>query len=45
MVINNIINNEGIEFEFCWVVNENFVVFVGYINIEVINLIVFVNGN
>lgn len=44
MVINNIINNEGIEFEVCWVVNEQLVLLVVYINIEVINLIVVVSS-
>lgn len=44
VVINNVIKNEGVEFELCWVVNESFVVIVGYSKIEVMNIIVLENG-
>jgi len=45
VVTNNTTNNEGIEFELRWVVNENLVVSAGYTNIEVINLTALENGN
>ena len=44
-VTNNTTNNEGLEFELRWVVNENLVLSAGYSNVEVVNLTALENGN
>lgn len=44
-VTNNTTNNQGLEFELRWVVNENLVLSAGYSNVEVVNLTALENGS
>ncbi|MEM0911372.1 MAG: TonB-dependent receptor plug domain-containing protein [Pseudomonadota bacterium] len=45
IVTNSTTENEGVEFELRWVVNENLVVGAGYTNLKVFNLTALENGN